>query len=87
VNEPSQLISPDSIDRSAAIQEAQRYVGAAMAVCLGLWFAPVVSGALCSQAESLLIDKILRILECESDQASEALPAWVMPSCGSWSPD
>jgi hypothetical protein len=55
----------------AKIQRAQWCVGAAMSSCLALWFLPFVSGLACSAAETKLINKILRIMECYSEVGSE----------------
>ena len=54
-------------------KRAQQYVGAAMAACLGLWFVPVGSGAICNASETLLISQILRVFDCYSEKATDAL--------------
>jgi hypothetical protein len=66
-----QTSRPQLRDSTTEVQNAQRYVGAAMVSCLGFWFAPVVSGVACSFIEASLIDKILKIMGCYSKAASE----------------
>jgi hypothetical protein len=44
-----------------------------MGVCLGLWFAPVVSGVACNGAEIVLINEVLKSLGCYSKAASDEI--------------
>lgn len=62
---------PISIQETTSLQRAQWCVGAAMVSCLGMWFLPVLSGAVCSAIESTLVHKIFRIMDCHSEAAVE----------------
>jgi hypothetical protein len=44
-----------------------------MATCLGCWFLPVVSGVVCSAVEAQLINKVLKIMGCHSEVASDKI--------------
>lgn len=58
-------------DHMIKVQQAQRCVAAAMVSCLGLWFAPIVSGVACTFAESVMIKKVMRIMGCHSKEGAE----------------
>ncbi len=55
------------------IRKAQRFVGAAMFGCMGLWFAPFVGGLASSAVESALISKVLKIMGCYSKASSNRI--------------
>jgi len=44
-----------------------------MAACMGLWFVPVGSGAICNASETLLIAQLLKVFDCYSAKATDAL--------------
>jgi hypothetical protein len=56
-----------------ASKRAQQYVGGAMTACLGFWFVPVGSGAICDASETLLISQILKLFDCYSEKATDDL--------------
>lgn len=55
------------------LRKAQRRVGAAMGACLAVWFVPIISGVACNAAESYLIRVLLKVYDCERDEAIDSI--------------